>query len=185
MHKTQSGRSMIEMLGVLAIVGVLSVGALAGYSMAMAKYKVNKATDEIIMYIREVQDLASDAGNYKSMMDAGNINSLLKQADIMPDDGLNILEGRMDIVVGSANLIHFRYGVSSKSMCRNILLMGWYNELGSSQLYGISVENMTDMTFYAESGGTFPVPITVADASVGCENMDDTVMSTIDIVIRH
>ena len=27
----QSGRSMIEMLGVLAIIGVLSVGGIAGY----------------------------------------------------------------------------------------------------------------------------------------------------------
>ena len=28
----QSGRSMVEMLGVLAIIGVLSVGGIAGYS---------------------------------------------------------------------------------------------------------------------------------------------------------
>jgi Tfp pilus assembly protein PilE len=36
------GRSMIEMLGVLAIVGVLSVGGIAGYSKAMTNYKMNK-----------------------------------------------------------------------------------------------------------------------------------------------
>ena len=32
-----AGRSMVEMLGVLAIIGVLSVGAIAGYSKAMMK----------------------------------------------------------------------------------------------------------------------------------------------------
>ena len=37
------GRSMIEMLGVLAIIGVLSVGGIAGYSKAMEQFKVNKA----------------------------------------------------------------------------------------------------------------------------------------------
>ena len=37
-----AGRSMVEMLGVLAIIGVLSVGAIAGYSKAMMKYKLNK-----------------------------------------------------------------------------------------------------------------------------------------------
>ena len=42
---TQYGRSMVEMLGVLAIIGVLSVGAIAGYSKAMNKYKINKAVD--------------------------------------------------------------------------------------------------------------------------------------------
>lgn len=42
---TQSGRSMVEMLGVLAIIGVLSVGAISGYSKAMDKYKLNKVID--------------------------------------------------------------------------------------------------------------------------------------------
>lgn len=37
---SQSGRSMVEMLGVLAIIGVLSIGGIAGYSRAMIKFKV-------------------------------------------------------------------------------------------------------------------------------------------------
>ena len=40
------GRSMIEMLGVLAIIGVLSVGGIAGYSKAMIKWKINKMAEE-------------------------------------------------------------------------------------------------------------------------------------------
>ncbi|MBQ8870023.1 MAG: type II secretion system protein, partial [Alphaproteobacteria bacterium] len=43
----QFGRSMVEMLGVLAIIGVLSVGAIAGYSKAMFKYKLNKQTEQL------------------------------------------------------------------------------------------------------------------------------------------
>ena len=41
------GRSMVEMLGVLAIIGVLSVGAISGYSKAMFKYKLNKQTEQL------------------------------------------------------------------------------------------------------------------------------------------
>lgn len=41
----QSGRSMVEMLGVLAIIGVLSVGAISGYSKAMYKYKLNQSLE--------------------------------------------------------------------------------------------------------------------------------------------
>ena len=44
---TFSGRSMVEMLGVLAIIGVLSVGAMSGYSKAMMKYKLNRQTEQI------------------------------------------------------------------------------------------------------------------------------------------
>ena len=40
--KSQSGRSMVEMLGVLAIIGVLSIGGIAGYRYAMNKYHTNE-----------------------------------------------------------------------------------------------------------------------------------------------
>ena len=44
--KSENGRSMVEMLGVLAIIGVLSIGAIAGYSKAMFKYRLNKMVDQ-------------------------------------------------------------------------------------------------------------------------------------------
>ena len=37
-----SGRSMIEMLGVLAIIGVLSITALVGFTYAMNKHRANE-----------------------------------------------------------------------------------------------------------------------------------------------
>lgn len=41
----EKGRSMIEMLGVLAIIGVLSVGGLSGYTMAMNRHRANAILD--------------------------------------------------------------------------------------------------------------------------------------------
>ena len=49
-----TGRSMVEMLGVLAIIGVLSVGAIAGYSKAMTKYRLNQYSQAISMLINNV-----------------------------------------------------------------------------------------------------------------------------------
>ncbi len=46
----ESGRSMVEMLGVLAIIGVLSIGGIAGYSMAMNRYRANEALDLATKY---------------------------------------------------------------------------------------------------------------------------------------
>ncbi len=51
----QSGRSMVEMLGVLAIIGVLSVGGISGYSKAMAKFKLTKAQDQLTMMIMNIR----------------------------------------------------------------------------------------------------------------------------------
>jgi len=41
-NKNESGRSMVEMLGVLAIIGVLSVGGIYGYRYAMAQFTYHK-----------------------------------------------------------------------------------------------------------------------------------------------
>ena len=43
----QSGRSMVEMLGVLAVVGVLSIGGITGYSYGMDKYRANETINEL------------------------------------------------------------------------------------------------------------------------------------------
>jgi len=64
---TQSGRSMVEMLGVLAIIGVLSVGGIAGYSKAMNKYKINKTTDQVSMLVANLRTLFSSQGNYDGL----------------------------------------------------------------------------------------------------------------------
>ena len=40
--RSQRGRSMVEMLGVLSIIGVLSVGGISAYSTAMEKHKANE-----------------------------------------------------------------------------------------------------------------------------------------------
>ena len=43
--KSETGRSMVEMLGVLAIIGVLSIGGISGYSISMRKHRANAIVD--------------------------------------------------------------------------------------------------------------------------------------------
>ncbi len=42
----ENGRSMVEMLGVLAVIGVLSVAAVAGYQLAITRHKGNELLNE-------------------------------------------------------------------------------------------------------------------------------------------
>ena len=46
MLTNESGRSMVEILGVLAIIGVLSVGGIYEYTIAMNKHKANELLNE-------------------------------------------------------------------------------------------------------------------------------------------
>ena len=67
MRNNEQGRSMIEMLGVLAIVGVLSVGGIAGYSKAMNKFKANKLIDQITMISTNVKTIFSGQRTYNGL----------------------------------------------------------------------------------------------------------------------
>lgn len=80
-HINENGRSMVEMLGVLAIIGVLSVGGIAGYSKAMNKYKINKTTDQVSMLVANLRTLFSSQGNY-----AGLTNAQAKKFGVVPND---------------------------------------------------------------------------------------------------
>ena len=73
--KNESGRSMLEMLGVLAIIGVLSVGAMAGYSKAMMQHKLNKNSEEI-SYLLATALFNSDKLNRASFNLLGELQAL-------------------------------------------------------------------------------------------------------------
>ncbi len=71
----ENGRSMVEMLGVLAIIGVLSVGAISGYSKAMMKYKLNKSVESIsyllniaYMYMFEIKPTGGNSSKDRSLI---------------------------------------------------------------------------------------------------------------------
>lgn len=70
----QTGRSMVEMLGVLAIIGVLSVGGIAGYSKAMTKFKITKTFDQVSMTVANIRTLYSGQRNYSGLKTSNAFN---------------------------------------------------------------------------------------------------------------
>ena len=51
---SESGRTMTEMLGVLVIMGILSLGGIAGYRYGMNKYKANETIAELSLYVVDI-----------------------------------------------------------------------------------------------------------------------------------
>ena len=88
MKYNENGRSMVEMLGVLAIIGVLSVGGIAGYSKAMNKYKINKTTDQVSMLVANIRTLFSSQGNYDDLD-----NAQAKKFGVVPNDMYTSVSG--------------------------------------------------------------------------------------------
>ncbi len=53
-NTTETGPSMVEILGVLAVMGVLSAGGIYGYSFAMDKYRANDIVYEVNLRANDV-----------------------------------------------------------------------------------------------------------------------------------
>ncbi len=54
-NQSQSGRSMVEMLGVLAVIAVVSIGGIVGYRLAMNHYQASQIAHEMNMMRTDAQ----------------------------------------------------------------------------------------------------------------------------------
>ena len=86
------------MLGVLAIIGVLSVGGIAGYSKAMMKYKINKTADQITQIVGNVRTLYAGQKNYSGVSD----KNVWKKAHLFPDEMWNKYKTSVENPFGGA-----------------------------------------------------------------------------------
>ena len=82
MYANDKGRSMVEMLGVLAIIGVLSVVAIAGYSKAMMKHKLNVHMSGMSFLLQNALQFTTNLP-----IDAGEIDMtyLFDKLNVIPD----------------------------------------------------------------------------------------------------
>ena len=75
-NTNESGRSMVEMLGVLAIIGVLSIGGIAGYTLAMNRYRANEILNAAAMVSIAATTKNGGAGGYADLADIGGLGSM-------------------------------------------------------------------------------------------------------------
>ena len=111
-----AGRSMVEMLGVLAIIGVLSVGAIAGYSKAMMKYKLNKQAEQISWLLNAMyryKDLLENDKPFASFI------PILKKLGEIPQE---MIKDNSDDIYDAFGIKYQIYANSCSSTCDNISL---------------------------------------------------------------
>ena len=128
---------MIEMLGVLAIVGVLSVAGIAGYSKAMAKYKTNKVVDQITMTAANIRTTFAGQGNYKDL-DTNVAHSLGLFPEEMDKDcsgstctPKNAMGGDVAVSIGNDTYsFDVQFAGLSKDTCSTLVTADWGSASG-------------------------------------------------------
>lgn len=173
----QSGRSMVEMLGVLAIIGVLSVGGIAGYSKAMAKYKVNQALEQASTLMVNIRSVFANQTSFTDATTANVIALGIPTGDMLNAAGnamINPFNGAITVNPGAAGngyqaneTFTITYAGLDTNACQTIALADW-GSAASSGLISITINN-TAFTWAAAAGGN-SLPLTVGDAATNCNN---------------
>ena len=198
MRVNEQGRSMIEMLGVLAIVGVLSVGGIAGYSKAMTKFKTNKVIDQVNMLSTNIRTLYASQRTFNGLN-----NKLANQAGAVPSEmvengSTSVIQNGFggDVVITTAeylgqahNAYVIAFGSIPKAACVTMATTDWGGDAGSgfALMYvqgGTGATASTAASTAADSttsagtsvavpgNSTYPTPMTVVNAQLSCTSTD-------------
>lgn len=83
---SQSGRSMVEIIGVLAVIGVLSIGGIAGYSYGMDKYRANETVNDIML--RSIDLINQLSANKTPILSEWKTEKTIYPIDVLRNDSL-------------------------------------------------------------------------------------------------
>jgi len=156
--ENENGRSMIEMLGVLAIIGVLSVGGIAGYSKAMQKYRINKTIEQITLIAGNVRAFFAPQKNYIGVTCMGDVCNtkgcsghifdsfgnpiytpngcpIIKKAKILPDEMLTLSDDGTKIMA-----ITNPFGYSTSLILDNKSTANDYKAFGIKYFIGDNID---------------------------------------------
>ena len=193
-----AGRSMVEMLGVLAIIGVLSIGAIAGYSKAMTKYKLNKAIEAanqlfaaiITKVAPDKSSLTDDGLGYvyytETMAKAGWLPDGFKFTDISPRFIYDAFNNPAWIFKDPAKAVGvgWSFEQNQKELCMAYVNLAkeWRNDISSVSVDSLSSNNGSVVSksygnLYGDKNCTSDVKclkdVTVAEIDNLCNNCEE------------
>ena len=123
--KQESGRSMIEMIGVLAIMGIITAGAFVLISTAINTQKRSRVTDDVTAIVSGVRNLLGEYDDFSNID-----NSTIFGAIAMSNK--NPYGGTYELAVNPANYRQFIVKVNglSKTDCEGLVTKAWSDSVG-------------------------------------------------------
>lgn len=121
----ESGRSMIEMLGVLAIMGVITVGAIGMISTAMRTQKLTTVNDQVVQMVTMVRNLHAEYDDF-SNMNGTTIFGAIAMSNQNP------YGGTYELSVDQSNPRQFVVKINGlgQSECEALMAKAWTDSIG-------------------------------------------------------
>ncbi len=123
--RQESGRSMIEMIGVLAIMAIITAGAFALISTAFHTQKRGRVTDDVANIVSGVRSLLGEYDDF-SNIDNSTIFGAIAVSNKNP------YGGTYELAVDTSNKRRFVVSINglSKSDCDALITKAWTDSIG-------------------------------------------------------
>ena len=163
MKNNQNGRSMIEMLGVLAIIGVLSVSGFGMVKKMQNSYNTNKIMEEISGFTQKarilVREYTASDGDINAYLNSGKATP----AGVIFDSGTSSFTGTAGVTykfsAGTSPILFvFTISGETEDVCMQIAAADWGNS-ASNGFKGITIGTTT-----------WTEPLSLGTAADNCEN---------------
>lgn len=148
-----TGRSMVEMIGVLAIVGFLTIGGIWGYIRASQVMRTNNVKDEISTLVANIRAMHITSADYKNLTVPVLIGAGFVPERMISEDKTEIINSlRGSVLVGSAatnlsktgSFILIYNGLDAVT-CREIAVLSWGSDISSGFL-GMTISKTGDLS---------------------------------------
>ena len=168
----ESGRSMIEMLGVLAIVGVLTVGGFSLVSKATTENKINQAIDEVSSLAQKTRSIFREYVVIQKPTEKVDITDYIFKAKAFPDvlaynNSSKVFENneevKMKIIHDVASGVDLHYFILELSDLNEDVCMGLVNAQ-----WGTAASNGFIGMSFSETG-TYTRTIDLGVATSSCD----------------
>lgn len=149
---------MVETLGVLAIVGLLSMGGIKGYTVAMTRYKVSKTYEQVNVISSRISAVGDQVPSYEGLDNktAVQLKAIPGETTVGDDATLRNLFGG-EIIIESADLLGddagkdqayvIKYTGISDEGCVQLAAQNWGGGKNNS-LVGVGFANDEDKMAY-------------------------------------
>ena len=148
----QKGRSFIEMMGVMLIIGLITIAAYQGHNKAVMKNKINKTFEQVSLLTTRIRATFAKQGDYENLNTQMAINLGLVDDEMKNENSgikgmfgpieIDSQEGRYDEDKDSA--FYIKLANVPKEVCHLIVARYWSVTLAEGFL-GVGVnEDTTD-----------------------------------------
>ena len=169
MKNNENGRSMIEMLGVLAVAGVLTVGAIAMYSKALATKKSSDTITQASDLITNIHNKYASRRNYRGLEAPASRDA--DTSKLVPPEmwsGTKIKNKFGGKVLFKVNSNEKKFDLLftgiNNSTCIKLVTTDWGENtiIGADPESGTSIDDITKMKAHNQR------KLTIGDATTGC-----------------